>query len=140
MKITKNIQWLTFGVMALMSCQSYDQSAHFWLVNHSDHAVYYWLTCDSSYRNLVLNKDYRLKAGDSIQPYLLYGPEGEGDSANKWINAIKLADDTALHIFYYYIDYDHHPNANDSVYPLVIRRCDYKIDTLQRLRWRVVIN
>lgn len=140
MKITKNIQWVIFGLIALAGCQSYDKSAHFRLVNNTDHPVYYWITCDTSYRNLVFDKSFQVKAHHSIEPYLLFGPEGDGPGPNKWINAIKLADDTALHVFYYYIDYDHHSNPRDSVYRLILRRCDYKIEALNDLGWRVVIN
>jgi len=84
-----------------------------------------------------MSRDYKLKPHDSVMPYLLYGPEGKGDNKNTWINAINRADDSALHIFFYYIDFRDDPNLHDSLYHLIIRRRDYKVRSLVDSGWRV---
>jgi hypothetical protein len=124
----------------LAGCQNYDRSAHLVLLNRSDHPVYYWVTCDSSFRDMALSSSYVLKAHDSVRPYLLYGPEGKGPNRNSWINAINRADDSALHVFYYYIDFRHDPDLGDSLFHLIIRRCDYRADSLVTLGWRLEYN
>jgi hypothetical protein len=130
-------KWCSIALLLLIGCQSYDRSANLTLINRSDKAVYYWVTCDSSYPDLQLKSDYLLKPHDSARPYLLYGPEGKGPDRNTWINAINRADDSALHIFYYYIDFEKEKAAHDSLYPLIIRRFDYRVDSLTKLHWRL---
>jgi hypothetical protein len=124
-------------LLLFIGCQSYDRSANLTLLNRTDKAVYYWVTCDSSYEDLQLKSEYLLKPRDSARPYLLYGPEGEGTDKNPWVNAINRADDTALHIFFYYIDFKKDRRARDSVYPLIIQRFDYKVAELNGLGWRI---
>jgi hypothetical protein len=132
---TRKSCWVV--LLLLTGCQSYDRSANLTLINRSGKPVYYWVSCDSSYRDLELKSDYLLKAHDSIKPYLLYGPEGKGPDKNSWVNAINRADDSALHIFYFYIDFKNDKNPSDSLYQLIIRRYDYKVDSLNKLRWRI---
>ncbi|HET6253621.1 MAG TPA: hypothetical protein VFE32_06090 [Puia sp.] len=125
--------WLVLSA----GCQSYDRSANLWLVNRTNHLVYYWLSCDSAYPDMQMNHSYKLKAHESVQPYLLYGPEGNGPNKNSWINAINRADDSALHIFFYYIDYKEHGDRRDSVFKMIIKRYDLRVDSLIRLGWKV---
>jgi hypothetical protein len=132
---TRKLCWVVF--LLLTGCQCYDRSANLTLINRSGKPVYYWVSCDSSYRDLELKSDYLLKAHDSTKPYLLYGPEGKGPDKNSWVNAINRADDSALHIFYFYIDFKNDKNPSDSLYHLIIRRYDYKVDSLNKLRWRI---
>ena len=94
----------------LAGCQSYDRSAHLVLLNRTDHPVYYWVSCDSNFSEITFSSNYLLKAHESVMPYLLYGPEGKGSNKNTWINAINRADDSALHVFYYYVDFKDHPD------------------------------
>jgi hypothetical protein len=121
----------------LAGCQSFDRSANLWLFNRTDHPVYYWITCDSSFRDMEMKREYRIKAHDSVKPYLLYGPEGEGPNKSSWVNAINRADGKALHVFYYYIDFDGDADLGDSLYHLIIRRGDYRVDSLVNWGWRV---
>lgn len=127
-------------LLLLAGCQSYDRSVNFTIVNHSGKPVYYWVTCDSAYRDLQLKSENLLKPGDTIMPYLLWGPEGKGPTKNPWINAINRGDDNALHVFYFYVDFDRHQESDDSVYHLIVRRCDYKVDSLVKLNWKVEYN
>ena len=96
------------------SCISYDRSANFWLINLSDHSIYYWISCDSSFRDIELSHSYKIRAHESVRPYLLFGPEGEGPSDSTWVNAINRADDSALHVFFYRINFN--PYRGDSVF------------------------
>ena len=121
----------------LAGCQSYDRSAHLVLVNGTDDPIYYWVSCDSSFSDMNFNSIYMLKAHDTVMPYLLYGDEGKGPNKNTWINAINRADDSALHVFYYYIDFKHRPARADSPFRLMIRRCDYTADSLESMGWRL---
>jgi len=132
---TKKSCWVV--LLLLTGCQSFDRSANLTLLNRSNKPVYYWVSCDSSYRDLELKSDNLLKAHDSIKPYLLYGPEGKGPNKNSWVNAISRADDTALHVFFFYIDFKDDKNLTDSLYHLIIRRFDYKVDALKKLNWRI---
>ena len=136
MPLTRKSYWAAL-LLLMTSCQSYDRSADLTLINRTDKAVYYWVTCDSSYQDLELKSEYLLKPHDSAKPYLLYGPEGQGQNKNPWINAINRADDSALHIFYYYIDFKKDRKPRDSVYPLIIQRFDYRVKTLSDLNWKV---
>src|SRR5882724_1236229 len=112
----------TWCLLALIwaGCQSWDRTPKLTLYNHSDKTIYYWLSCDSSYDKMQIRQENRLEPGKSIMPYLLYGPEGKGKDSNPWINAINRADDTALHIFCLYIDFDNDPDRTDSLYNLII--------------------
>ena len=125
------------ALFLLAGCQSSDRSANLVLINRSDRAIHYWVTCDSSYKDLELKSNYNLNPHDSTMPYLLYGPEGKGPNKNSWVNAINRADDSALHVFYFYIDFKNDPDLTDSLYYLIIRRSDYKVDSLNRLNWRI---
>jgi hypothetical protein len=125
------------ALFLLAGCQSSDRSANLVLINRSDRVIHYWVTCDSSYKDLELKSDYKLMPHDSVRPYLLYGPEGKGPNKNTWVNAINRADDKALHVFYFYIDFKNDPNLTDSLYYLIIRRTDYKVDSLNLLNWRI---
>ena len=124
-------------LLVLAGCQSHDRSAHLVLVNTTNAPVYYYVTCDSSYQDLAFNSIFLLKPHESVRPYLLYGAEGEGPNKNTWNNAINLADDSALHVFFYYIDFEHRPRPGDSLFRFVIRRFDYKAGTLDSLGWRL---
>jgi len=126
-------------VFIVGSCISYDRSANLWLINRSDHSIYYWISCDSSFRDIELSRSYEIKAHESVRPYLLFGPEGEGPNST-WVNAINRADDSALHVFFYRINFNRNPNRGDSVYDLTLRRCDYRVDSLEKLGWKVEYN
>jgi len=132
---SKKSCWVILFLLA--GCQNYDRSARLWLINRTNHPIYYWISCDSSFQDIQMSKDYRLKPQDSVMPYLLYGPEGKGDNKNTWINAINRADDSALHVFFYYIDFRDDPNLGDSLYHLIIRRRDYKVRSLVDSGWKV---
>src|SRR6185436_6909458 len=116
---TRRSCWII--LLLLTGCQSYDRSANLKLINRSNRTIYYSVSCDSSYRDLELKSEYILKANDSVRPYLLYGPEGKGPNKNTWVNAINRADDTALHVFFFYIDFKDDKNLTDSLYHLIIR-------------------
>jgi hypothetical protein len=118
-------------------CQSYDRSANLWLVNRSDHPIYYWMTLDSSYWHMELNRSYKIMPQDSVRPYLLYGPEGDGPDKNKWVNAINRGDDSALHVFFYHINFNRDPNRGDSIFDLIIHRRDYRVKSLEKAGWKV---
>jgi hypothetical protein len=135
MSLTRRSCWA--ALLLMMGCQSYDRSANLTLINRSDKPVYYWITCDSTIQDMELKSELLLKAHDSAKPYLLYGPEGNGPDRNSWVNAINRADDSALHVFYYYIDFKKDRNLRDSLYPMIIQRFDYKVDALSRLGWRL---
>jgi hypothetical protein len=135
MFLNKKVYGLALFVLA--GCQSSDRSANLVLINRSDRSIHYWVTCDSTFKDLELKSAYVLNAHDSTRPFLLYGPEGKGPEKNPWVNAINRADDRALHVFYYYIDYKNDPDPSDSLYPLIIRRADYKVDSLDQLNWRI---
>ncbi|MBN9382189.1 MAG: hypothetical protein J0H74_15580 [Chitinophagaceae bacterium] len=135
MLLTRKSCWA--ALLLLIGCQSYDRSANLTLTNRTNKPVYYWVTCDSSYQDLEMKSEYLLKPNQTVKPYLLYGPEGNGPEKNSWINAINRADDSALHVFYYYIDFKKNRDHRDSVYPLIIRRFDYKVDTLSKMNWRL---
>ena len=132
---TRKSCWVV--LLLLTGCQSYDRSANLTLINRSGKPVYYSVSCDSSYRDLELKSNYILQAHDSIKPYLLYGPEGKGPEKNSWVNAINRADGSALHIFFFYIDFKNDENPADSLYHLISRRFDYKVDALNKLNWRI---
>jgi hypothetical protein len=138
MSPTRKSYWIV--LLLLAGCQSFDRSANLTLINRSGKPVYYWVSCDSSYRDLELKSDNLLKAHDSIKPYLLYGPEGKGPDKNSWVNAINRADDTALHVFFFYIDFKDDKNLTDSLYHLIIRRFDYRVNALNQLHWRIEYN
>jgi hypothetical protein len=125
-------------MVAVASCQSYDRSANLWLINQSEHPIYYCVTLDSSFQDMDLNRRYRIKPHDSVRPYLLYGPEKQGPSKNSWVNAINRADDSALHVFFYRINFKRDPNRGDSVFDLIIRRGDYRVKSLENSGWKVV--
>jgi hypothetical protein len=129
--------WIPILVSLLVGCQAYDKSAHFVLANRSDHPIYYYVTCDSAFKDFFMGHDYILKPHDSVMPYLLYGPEGKGPNKSTWINAINRADDSALHVFLYYIDYKNDADLTDSVYRLIIHRYDLRVDSLVKLNWRL---
>jgi hypothetical protein len=99
--------------------------------------VNFYVSCDSAYDKIKFGDDTRLAPGDSVRPYLLYGPEGKGPNKNSWINAINLADDSCLHIFFSHIDFRGDPNPRDSLFYLIIQRRDYSVDSLQRLHWKI---
>jgi hypothetical protein len=132
---TRKSCWVV--LLLLTGCQSYDRSANLILINRSGKTIYYSVSCDSSYRDLELKSNYILNPHDSIKPYLLYGPEGKGPEKNSWVNAINRADGNALHVFFFYIDFKNDDNPADSLYHLIIRRCDYKVDSLKKLNWRI---
>lgn len=135
MLLTRKTYWA--ALLLLIGCQSYDRSANFTLINRTNKPVYYWVTCDSSYQDLEMKSEYLLKPHDSVRPYLLYGPEGSGPEKNSWVNAINRADDSALHIFYYYIDFKKNKDHRDSLYPLIIQRFDYRVKDLTDSGWRI---
>lgn len=124
--------------LLLGACQSRDRSASLILYNQSDRNIHYFLSCDSSYENLNFGQDRILKPGDSIRPYLLYGPEGKGPSKNTWVNAINLGDDSSLHVFFCYLDLKNDPNLRDSLFYLIVHRENFTVDSLERLHWKVV--
>jgi len=124
-------------LLLLTGCQSYDRSSDLTLINRSSKPVYYSVSCDSSYQDLELKSNYILNPHDSIKPYLLYGPEGKGPEKKPWENAINRADGSALHVFFFYIDFKNDDNPADSLYHLIIRRFDYKVDALKKLNWRI---
>jgi hypothetical protein len=99
--------------------------------------VHYYVTCDSAFTDFKYQDDCQLKPGDSIRPYLLFGPEGSGPDKNTWVNAINLADDSCLHVFFAYIDFQGDPNLHDSLFYLIVVRRDYSVDSLKKLNWRV---
>lgn len=132
----KKITWVL--PLFLLGCQSRDRSVSLTLYNESHREVHYYVSCDSAYDKIKYGDDTRLPAGDSIRPYLLYGPEGKGPDKNTWVNAINLADDSCLHIFFTYIDLKDDPNLRDSLFLLIIRRMDLSVDSLQKLHWKVV--
>jgi hypothetical protein len=127
-------------LLLLAGCQSYDRSPGFTLINRSDKLIRYWVSCDSAFKDMQMKNENRLKPHDSIMPYLLWGPEGKGPDKNPWVNAINRGDDSALHVFYYYVDYDGDPDRSDTLYHLIMRRCDYTVDSLVKLKWRVEYN
>lgn len=134
----KNIPGMACILLALLSaCQSRDRSAKLVLYNRSHREINYYLSCDSAYEEIKFGDDTRLPAGDSIRPYLLFGPEGKGPDKNSWVNAINLADDSCLHIFFSYIDFQGDPNPRDSLFYLVIQRRDYTVDSLNKLHWKI---
>lgn len=124
--------------VSLIGCQSWNRSANLVLYNRSDRPVYYSVSCDSSRNRIKLTDDNILKPGDSVRPYLLYGPEGGGPDKNPWINAINQGDDSALHVFFSFIDYKNDPNPGDSLFFLIVRRSDYKVDSLTKMKWKIV--
>jgi hypothetical protein len=79
----------------------------------------------------------RLLPGDSVKPYLLYGPEGQGPDKNPWVNAINNGDDSALHIFCLYVDFENDDDPGDSLYNLIMMRYQYTADSLKSLNWRI---
>lgn len=124
-------------LLLLAACQSYDRSAHLWLVNTTDMPIHYWVTCDSSIGDLEFKNQNILKPHDSIMPYLLWGPEGKGPDNNTWVNAINRADDSALHVFCMYIDLKDDPDLSDSLFYLIIKRSAFKVDSLEKMHWRI---
>ena len=127
--------WGSFLLLGFSSCQSWDQRLT--LINKSEHTIFYWVTCDSSYKNIQLRQENKLLPDQSIKPYLLYGPEGKGPEKNPWVNAINLAADTSLHIFCYYVDLLNDLNGNDNLVDMKIKRLDLKVDSLNKLGWVV---
>jgi len=97
----------------LTCCQSWDRTPGLTLYNKSDKTIYYWASCDSGFENIYV-KNNILKPGDSVMPYLLYGPEGKGPNKDPWINAINSGDDSALHIFCLYVDFTHDHDFTDT--------------------------
>jgi hypothetical protein len=120
----------------MISCQSWDRSAGLTLYNKSAKTIYYWASCDTTYANVKIDEN-SLLPGDSVMPYLLYGPEGKGPDKNTWVNAINNGDDSALHIFCLYVDFVNDPNPRDSLFNLIIQRKDFSVDSLNKLNWKI---
>lgn len=125
------------ALIFLAACQSRDRSASLTLYNESGREIHYYLSCDSSYENLKFGDDCILKPGDTVRPYLLYGPEGKGASKNSWVNAINLADDSCLHVFFCYLDLKDDPNLRDSLFFLIVHRESFTVDSLEKLHWKI---
>jgi hypothetical protein len=136
LKIMSSEKWFfLLFICCIVGCQSYNRDANFTIINNSARLINYWVSCDSSFEHIQFRKENRLKVGDSIQPYLIYGPEGKGQSDTAWINAISQADDTALHVFCWYVDFSNH---TDCFYQMCIKRYDFKLDALRAMKWRMV--
>lgn len=131
----KKIVYYSLLLGMFSSCQSWDQELT--LINKSDKQIYYWVTCDSSYANIEIHDENQLKPNESIQPYLLFGPEGKGPKKNKWENAINWSDDSALHIFCFYLDSINYIGGNNNRITMPIKRYDLKAATLDSLHWSV---
>lgn len=131
---------LLMGVLGVMGCQSYDRSAHFLLVNKTGIDIHYWVSCDSAVQHLEMKTENRLAAHDSIMPFLIFGSEGKGPDKNTWVNAINRADDSALHVFYFYMDLKNDPDLRDTMYRMVIKKGAYRVDSLEKLHWRIECN
>jgi endo-1,4-beta-mannosidase len=121
----------------LIGCQSWDRTPGLTLYNKTGQTIYYWASCDTTYSYIKIDKSNTLPAGDSVQPYLIYGPEGKGPDQNPWVNAINSGDDSALHVYCLYVDFVNDPNPYDSLFNLVIKRNDFRVDSLRKLNWKV---
>ncbi|WP_133993666.1 hypothetical protein [Dinghuibacter silviterrae] len=121
----------------LLSCQSRDRSAKLVLYNRSNRTIHFYVSCDSAYTDFKYQDDSKLQPHDSIRPYLLFGPEGKGPDKNTWVNAINLADDSCLHVFFAYIDFQDDPNLRDSLFYLIVVRHDYSVDSLNKMHWKI---
>jgi hypothetical protein len=130
-------KWVPVLWLCLTGCQSWDRTPGLWLYNNTGRTIYYYASCDTNFTFDKFEKSNKLAAGDSTQPYLLYGPEGKGPDDNPWVNAINSGDDSALHIYSIYIDTTNDTNRYDTAFRLIIKRDDYTVKALRDSSWRV---